>query len=78
MVWHKSNVYLDLSGWAPKYLPPEVVRYADSLIVDRVLFGSDWPVMTAERWMAEFDELGMKPESRQKILLDNARTLLGI
>ncbi len=40
--------------------PPEVVRYADSLISDRVLFGSDWPVMTADRWMAEFDELGLK------------------
>src|SRR5690606_24658615 len=49
MVWHKSNVYLDLSGWAPKYLPPEVVRYADTLISDRVLFGSDWPVLTVER-----------------------------
>lgn len=78
MVWHKANVYLDLSGWAPKYLPPEVVRYADSLITDRVLFGSDWPVMSPERWMSEFDDLGLKPESRQKILLDNARTLFGI
>ena len=78
MVWHKSNVYLDLSGWAPQYLPPEVVKYADSLISDRVLFGSDWPVMTADRWMAEFDELPLKPETRRKILLDNARTLFGL
>lgn len=78
MVWHKSNVYLDLSGWAPKYLPPEVVRYADSLISDRVLFGSDWPVMTVDRWMAEFDELGLKETSRRKILLDNARRLFDL
>lgn len=78
MVWHKSNVYLDLSGWGPKYLPPEVVRYADSLITDRVLFGTDWPVMTAERWMTEFDALPLKPASRQKILLDNALDLFGL
>ncbi|MER3389169.1 MAG: amidohydrolase family protein [Microcella sp.] len=78
MVWHKSNVYLDLSGWAPKYLPPEVVRYADSLISDRVLFGSDWPVMTADRWMTEFEALPFKAESRQKILLDNARALFDL
>lgn len=78
MVWHKSNVYLDLSGWAPKYLPPEVVKYADSLISDRVLFGSDWPVMTVERWMDEFEALGLKETSRRKILLDNARRLFDL
>lgn len=75
MVWHKSNVYLDLSGWAPKYLPSEVVRYADSLITDRVLFGTDWPVMDVERWQAEFDDLGFKEESRKKIMLNNAKAL---
>ncbi|MGH8965048.1 MAG: amidohydrolase family protein [Actinomycetes bacterium] len=78
MVWHKSNVYLDLSGWGPKYLPPEVVRYADSVITDRVLFGSDWPVMTVERWMADFDALPFKDGSRRKILLDNAVALFGL
>lgn len=78
LVWHKSNVYLDLSGWAPKYLPAEVVRYADSLIVDRVLFGTDWPVMTVDRWMTEFEELPFKDESRRKILLDNAVALFGL
>lgn len=75
MVWHKSNVFLDLSGWAPKYLPEEVKHYANSVITDRVLFGSDWPVMTVDRWMTEFDALGFKEESRKKILLDNARRL---
>ncbi|MCW2699184.1 MAG: 4-hydroxyphenyl-beta-ketoacyl-CoA hydrolase [Blastococcus sp.] len=78
MVWHKTNVYLDLSGWAPKYLAPEVVRYADSLISDRVLFGSDWPVMTVERWMADFENLELKASSRRKILLDNAVELFGL
>lgn len=76
--WHKSNYYIDLSGWAPRYLPPEVVRYADSLISDRVLFGSDWPVLSPERWLAEFADLPFKPESRQKILLGNALTLFGL
>ncbi len=78
MVWHKSNVYLDLSGWGPKYLPAEVVRYADSLITDRVLFGSDWPVLSPERWMKEFEELDLKADSRRKILLDNAIELFGL
>lgn len=76
--WHKSNYYIDLSGWAPKYMSPEVVRYANSLITRRVLFGTDWPVLQAERWMAEFDELGFKPESKQRIVLDNAVELFSL
>jgi predicted TIM-barrel fold metal-dependent hydrolase len=78
MVWHKSNVYLDLSGWGPTYLPPEVVRYADSLISDRVLFGSDWPVMTVERWLEDFATLPIKDASRRKILLENAVRLFAL
>lgn len=78
MVWHKSNVFMDLSGWAPKHLPPEVVRYADSVVSDRVLFGSDWPVITVERWMSEFEDLPLKEDSRRKILLENAVRLFGL
>lgn len=75
---HKSNFYIDLSGWAPKYFPPQLVQYAGTILQDKVLFGTDWPLLTVERWMREFDELPIKPEVRQKILLDNARALLGI
>jgi hypothetical protein len=76
--WHKSNFWIDLSGFAPRYFPEEVVRYANSLIQDRVLFGTDWPVIGVDRWLTEFEELDMKPEVRSKILLDNARRLLGL
>ena len=75
---HKGNVYLDMSGWAPRYFPAQLVQYADSLLQDRVLFGSDWPLITPERWLAEFDELAFKDEVRHKILLGNAKTLFGI
>jgi predicted TIM-barrel fold metal-dependent hydrolase len=70
---HKGNVYLDLSGYAPKYLSEQVRRYVNSRIPDKVLFGTDWPGLTVDRWITEFDELGMKPEVRQKVLLDNAK-----
>ncbi len=75
---HKTNVYLDLSGWAPRYFPPSLVQYAGSIIQDRVLFGSDWPVITPERWMQEFGQLTIKDSVREKILLTNAKNLLGI
>jgi predicted TIM-barrel fold metal-dependent hydrolase len=75
---HKSNFYIDLSGWAPRYFPAQLVQYAASILQDRVLFGSDWPVMDVERWLTEFEHLSIKPEVRQKIMLDNARTLLAL
>lgn len=78
VVRHKGNVYMDLSGWAPKYFPPSVVQYANTLIQDKVLFGSDYPLLSPERWLAEFETLPIKPEVRPKILKDNACRLLGI
>lgn len=75
---HKANYYIDLSGWAPKYFPPQLVQQANSLIQDRVLFGTDWPMIDIDRYLQEFDQLPFKPEVRQKILLDNARKLLGL
>ncbi|GII90512.1 amidohydrolase family protein [Sinosporangium siamense] len=76
--WHKSNFYIDLSGWAPKYWPPDVVHYANSIITKRVLFGTDWPVLEVDRWVKEFDDLGFKETSRRRIMLDNAKELFGL
>lgn len=75
---HKPLVHIDLSGWSPKYFPPQLVRYANSLLKDKVLFGSDFPVITPDRWLADFDKLDLKPEVRPMILKDNAVRLLGL
>ena len=73
---HKPQVYIDLSGWSPKYFPPILVQYANSLLKEKILFGSDYPVMSPERWMADFDKLAIKPEVRPLILKENAAKLL--
>jgi uncharacterized protein len=73
---HKPQVYIDLSGWSPKYFPPILVQYANTLLKDKILFGSDYPVMSPERWMADFDKLDIKPEVRPLILKENAAKLL--
>ena len=75
---HKPQVYIDLSGWSPKYFPPILVQYANTLLKDKILFGSDYPVMAPERWMADFEKLPIKPEVRPLILKENAAKLLGI
>jgi len=73
---HKPQVYIDLSGWSPKYFPPILVQYANTLLKDKILFGSDYPVMSPERWMADFEKLAIKPEVRPLILKENAARLL--
>ncbi|MQA11331.1 MAG: amidohydrolase family protein [Pseudonocardiaceae bacterium] len=75
---HKPYVYIDLSGWSPKYFPPQLVKYANSLLKHKILFGSDFPVITPDRWLADFDKLEMKPEVRPLILKENAARLLGL
>ncbi|MEZ5729909.1 MAG: amidohydrolase family protein [Burkholderiaceae bacterium] len=75
---HKPNVYIDLSGWSPKYFEPKLVQYANSLLKHKVLFGSDNPVIQPDRWLADFEKLPIKPEVRQMILKDNAARLLGL
>jgi predicted TIM-barrel fold metal-dependent hydrolase len=75
---HKPGVHIDLSGWSPKYFPPQLVQYANTLLKDKVLFGSDYPVLTPDRWLADFDKLAIKDEVRPKILKENAARLLGL
>ncbi len=75
---HKPNVYIDLSGWSPKYFPPQLVRYANTLLREKVLFGSDFPVITPDRWLADLDTLDLKPGVRSLVLKENAIRALGL
>jgi predicted TIM-barrel fold metal-dependent hydrolase len=75
---HKQNVYIDLSGWSPKYFPPLLVQYANTLLKNKVLFGSDHPMITADRWMADFAAAGFREEVQPLILKDNAARLFGL
>jgi len=73
---HKPNVWIDLSGWSPKYFPPQLIQYANTLLKDRILFGSDFPLIAPERWLKDFQEAGFKPEVHPLILKQNAIRLL--
>jgi uncharacterized protein len=75
---HKEQVYIDLSGWSPKYFPPQLVRFANTRLRNRVLFGSDFPLITPDRWLADFEQVEFKDEVRPLILKENAVRLLGL
>jgi predicted TIM-barrel fold metal-dependent hydrolase len=75
---HKPNVYIDLSGWSPKYFPEILVRYTNTLLKDKMLFGSDYPLITPDRWLADFEKLPIREDVRPLVLKDNAARLLGL
>ena len=75
---HKSNVYIELSGWAPKYLPHEVVREIARRLNRQTLFGSDYPFISLDRWFQEFESLGLSEEAQRAILFENASRLLSL
>jgi predicted TIM-barrel fold metal-dependent hydrolase len=75
---HKPQVYIDLSGWSPKYFPPNLIQYANTQLKHKVLFGSDYPVLTPDRWLRDFATIPIKDEVRPLILKDNAVRLFGV
>ncbi len=75
---HKPQVYIDLSGWSPKYFPPTLLQYANTLLQQKVLFGSDYPLISPDRWLADFAKIPIRDEVRPLILKENAMRLFGL
>ncbi|MBZ8178282.1 amidohydrolase family protein [Corynebacterium poyangense] len=75
---HKKNVFIDLSGWSPRYFPESLLKMANNLLSDKLLFGTDFPLITPAKWLKNFAELPIKDEVRPKILKDNAVRVLGL
>lgn len=73
---HKHNTWIDLSGWSPKYFPEELVRAAGTFLKKRVLFGSDYPMLSPDRWLSDIEQTTLKPEALPGIMKDNAVRLL--
>jgi predicted TIM-barrel fold metal-dependent hydrolase len=75
MALHKTNVYIDISGWAPKHMPAEVTRELKGRLKDQFVWGSDFPFIEPQRCLAELAELGIATET---LLHDNAARILGL
>lgn len=74
----RENAYIDLSGWSPRYFPPQLIQHANTILKDKVMFGSDYPVINPERWLADFEQADFRTEVRERILKSNAARLLGL
>lgn len=78
MAWKHKNVFIIADAHSPKYWPQSFVHYIRSYGRDKVMFGTDFPVLDWERTMREIDELGFSDEVRQKFLRDNAVRVYGL
>ncbi|WP_082384576.1 amidohydrolase family protein [Erythrobacter sp. SG61-1L] len=78
MALHKTNVYIDLSGWSPKYFPKQVIQYANTQLKHKMLFGSDFPLIHPDKWIATAQEVGFREEVMPLIMKDNAAKVLGL
>jgi uncharacterized protein len=75
---HKTNVYIDISGWSPRRIPAEVMRELAGRLSGQFVWGSDFPFFTPERCLAELDELNLGAEISEGLLRDNAARILGL
>jgi predicted TIM-barrel fold metal-dependent hydrolase len=83
VAWKHENVYLEFGAIAPRYQAPgagggwgDIAHLMDTVLRDRVLFGTDWPMLRYERALQEIDLLGLRDESRSAYLGGNAERLL--
>ena len=75
MAWKHENIFIGVDAYAPKHWPPQIVHYLNSYGQDKVLFGTDWPVIDPGRAMAEVNEMDLRPGAKAKLLRDNALKL---
>jgi predicted TIM-barrel fold metal-dependent hydrolase len=75
MALHKTNVYIDISGWSPGRIPAEVTRELKGRLAGQFVWGSDFPFIAPERCLGELEELGL---GSPVLLHDNAARILGL
>jgi predicted TIM-barrel fold metal-dependent hydrolase len=75
---HKPQVLLDLSGWSPKRFPPQLVTAISASLREQTLFGSDFPLITPDKWLRDFSTLEIDEATSALILKENAARLLGL
>jgi uncharacterized protein len=78
MALHKTNVYIDISGWSPRRIPAEVIRELRGRLRGQFVWGSDYPFITPERCLDELAELGLPDDVTRQVLAGNASRILGL
>ncbi len=72
------NVYIDTSAYAANRYPPELVDYLRGRGRTKVMFGTNYPMMTADRALARLADLELDDETTRHFLSENAERVFGL
>ena len=84
VAWRHPNLYIGVLAIRPKLLGKAhsgyepLLQYGRTLLKDKMIFGSSFPMMPPSAAIAELDALGLDSEIRQKWVLENASSFLGL
>lgn len=78
MAWKHPNVYIGTDAHSPKYWPDSFVKFINSYGQDKVIFGTDFPILDFERTRAEIDALNLRPVAKRKLMRDNVLRIYGL
>ncbi|WP_369174403.1 amidohydrolase family protein [Streptomyces sp. R28] len=73
-----ENVYIDTSAYTVRRYPPELVEYLRGRGRHKVLFGSNYPMITPSRALEHLDVLNLDEETRELFLYGNARRVFAL
>lgn len=76
MLHHKGNVFLEVSGWRPRYLPPSLKKEINGRLQDKIMYGSDYPGWAPGQFLDELAMEGFKPGIIDKLFYKNAMNVL--
>lgn len=71
--WKHENVYIDTSAYLPRYYPPQLVQFMRTYGRNKVLFGTNFPMLAFDKCAEQARALELPPEAQAAFLRDNAR-----
>ena len=78
MAWKHENIFIGCDAHRPKYWPKSFIHYLNSYGQDKIIFGTDFPVLEFKKTIDDIDALGLKSEVRKKLLRDNVIRVYGL
>jgi predicted TIM-barrel fold metal-dependent hydrolase len=69
---HKRNIWYELHGWSPKYFTADLKQEIPKRLRDRVMFGADYPLISYERLVRDWNSEGYPADVLEQVFHGNA------
>jgi hypothetical protein len=73
-----ENVYIDTSAYVAKRFPPVLAAYMKKHGSKKVMFGTNYPMVTAAMCLKDLDALQLTDEGKKLFLYENAQRVFGL